>query len=74
MTPICKTFIQPSDSCSDQDVHQTLVIEATDAGGGTFVVLTTERWAMDTEDQIDELCVELKAMLKVNVLPKNDEE
>ena len=72
MTPISKTFIQPMDSCCNDDDQQSLKIEAVDAGGGTYVILSTERWAVEKDKEIDELCTELKAMLKVNVLPQKE--
>ena len=55
-------YTQDSDCCQDQDVGQTLVVRTQDGGGGAFVVIETERWAID-EDQVDDFCDALKRTL-----------
>ncbi len=43
-------YTQDADSMSADD-FQTLSVEATDAGGGWFFVIQTERWAFDNIDE-----------------------
>lgn len=40
---------------SPNDICQTLVISAEDSGGGPYMVLSTERWAMDDATQLERL-------------------
>lgn len=40
-------YSQAPDSCSKDDMSQTLTIGTEDAGGGQYLVLKTERWAID---------------------------
>ena len=63
-TCIEKKFTQATDCCGSEDVENEITITAEDGGGGTYIVLSSPRWAMDSDDEIDELCKELKAMLK----------
>lgn len=42
-------YSQKADSCSPSDFDQDLEIETADAGGGPYLVLKTERWAVDIE-------------------------
>jgi hypothetical protein len=62
---IKKTYVQESDCCGNVDVVNTITIMAEDGGGGTYVVLEAPRWAMDSDKEIDELCKELKDVLKI---------
>lgn len=50
------TYYQEADSC-DPAIHdrQELIIEVQDGGGGPYVILKTERWAMDTPDELTPL-------------------
>lgn len=41
-------YMQDADSCDDQP--QTLTVEVDDAGGGPYLVLKTQRWAIDPDD------------------------
>jgi hypothetical protein len=41
-----------------------VTMELQDGGGGEYIVLHAEHWAMDSEEEIDLLAAELKAMLK----------
>lgn len=38
--------------------------ELRDGGGGEFLVLSAHQWALDSDDEIDMLANELKAMLE----------
>jgi hypothetical protein len=55
-------YVQDSDCCQDKDVGQSLVIRTQDAGGGAYVVIETERWAIDA-DEVDDFCDALKRTL-----------
>jgi len=64
MLPIKRThvFEQESDSMSlDNEGFQTLTISTEDAGGGPYLVIETERWAIDISE-LDEFVIELKKM------------
>lgn len=39
-------YSQEADSCSDDDMSQTLTISSDDAGSGKFFILKTDRWAI----------------------------
>lgn len=56
-------YYQESDSCSSNTDGQELIVFTEDAGGGPFIVIKTERWAIDAED-IDLFCNELKMIIK----------
>lgn len=52
---------QPPDCLSDKD-DQTLNIGMVDGGGGNFLILSTDRWAVEEKD-IDTLANFLKQLL-----------
>ena len=56
---------QDGDS-SDGGDCQYLEISTTDAGGGRYLILTTERWAVDGED-IADFCSMLQAILHTEI-------
>lgn len=59
------TATQSADSCQDGDEDQTLHIEIDDAGGGRFLILETERWAIDGDDEsINKFATMLKKLMK----------
>lgn len=62
------------DQQPDPDAPQYLEIESLDSGSGTFVRIATERWVVQSDDEIDLLAGRLKAALKVNVLPSVPDE
>jgi len=44
-------YEQDMDNCGDiKDDRQRLTMETFDGGGGTYVVISTERWAVDPGD------------------------
>lgn len=46
-------FYQENDTCEQhQDTGQVLTITATDGGGGHYLVLQTDRWAVDTPQDL----------------------
>lgn len=54
-------YTQEVDCCAD-GLDNTLTIETHDGGGGWYVVIRTERWALNPED-IDIFVTTLKAVL-----------
>ena len=42
-------FVQDGDSCGGEET-QDLTVEVDDAGGGCFVILKTDRWALDLDE------------------------
>lgn len=44
---------QGADSCAPTDSIQYLEVTLDDAGGGHYVVLKTDRWAIDPDQLID---------------------
>lgn len=58
--PILTRYTQPQDDeAEDPDGQQYLEIESCNGGAGTFLVIRSERWAIDPDD-IDALCEALK--------------
>jgi hypothetical protein len=55
---------QESDCCADNDLIQTLEVEIADGGGGKYVVIKTDRWAVGgTYEEVDAFCAMLKQIL-----------
>lgn len=54
---------QIEDCCGRNEDMQELGIYIEDGGGGAYVVLKTERFALDY-DQIDEFCEHLKKLVR----------
>lgn len=52
---------QPGDCCDGFDRYQKLRVELHDDGGGHYVVLKTERWAIDP-DQMEAFAEKLLEM------------
>jgi hypothetical protein len=45
------TYYQEADSCQEHsDEGQTLTLRTDDAGGGKFLLISTDRWAIDADD------------------------
>ena len=61
--PIFVRYNQKADCCANQDEHQTLSVECLDGGSGTYIVLSTTRWALDCPEDIDRLAAILKRQL-----------
>lgn len=62
---ITMTYSQEPDSNAPTEVMlNQLEIEVTDAGGGHYLVLRTERWAIDP-DQINDLAAMLRRALRI---------
>lgn len=60
---VIEKFSQDMDSCAEGDMWNYLDIETHDAGAGPYIVLKTERWAMDFEE-IDAFAQRLKDMVE----------
>ena len=56
-------YVQEPDSCDCGQMDQELRVSTDDAGGGSYIILKTERWALDRDD-IDEFCKLLKDALE----------
>ena len=63
-------FYQDSDSCQEKDNGQSLKVFTRDAGGGSYICIATDRWAIDW-DAIDIFATCLKKIVK---MPEEDEE
>lgn len=58
------TLRQPEDCCGRvEEEEQYLSVETYDGGGGQYIVLKTERWALDYE-QINALALRLQEVLR----------
>ena len=55
------TYTQENDCCDPSELGQQLILKTQDGGGGSYVVIETERWAID---DIDEFCKALKDILE----------
>jgi hypothetical protein len=53
-------FAQESDCCDPDNLGQNIIVTVDDGGGGPFVIIQTDRWAMD---DIDEFANQLKSIL-----------
>jgi hypothetical protein len=49
------TYTQEEDSCDRSNSPQELKIFTEDAGGGKYIVFETERWAIDSIDELIEI-------------------
>ncbi len=49
------TYTQNADSCDDKGGLQQLKVSTEDAGGGFYFVIETERWAIDSLEQLTEI-------------------
>lgn len=60
-------YMQDADSCQDvaSGNVQSIAIQTMNGGNGTFLVIETERWAIDgTEKALKEFCNALRDALK----------
>jgi hypothetical protein len=54
------TYTQESDSCQSADEGQLLEVFTEDAGNGKYIVFKTERWAIDSIDELVEILNDFK--------------
>lgn len=57
-------FGQDSDSCQEDDLGQSLKVFTEDGGGGSYICIETERWAID-HDEIDKFADCLKRITSI---------
>lgn len=62
------TYIQEPDNCSSAEEYQRLKIHIEDAGGGKFIVLNTDRWAIDSIDDFITILQDFKQRIGVKRL------
>lgn len=59
------TLTQDEDCCGRSEIDtQSIEIETMDGGGGAYLVISTERWALDDEADIDKFAARLKEVLR----------
>lgn len=61
-------FTQDTDCCQEEDDGQHLKVSTPDGGGGCYVVIETNRWAVDHDD-VDKFAAALKRIVS---LPESD--
>lgn len=54
------TYIQDRDSCDKGNSYQELKVFTDDAGYGKYIVFETERWAIDSIDELIEILNDFK--------------
>jgi hypothetical protein len=65
LSSIKLTLKQDEDCCGRVDTsEQSLEIETMDGGGGAYLVISTERWALDSDEDIDAFASRLKEVLR----------
>ena len=58
-----KVFIQDADCCdSNSGLDQQLTVSTQDGGGGKYIVISTDRWALNP-DEIEDFIKALKEMI-----------
>lgn len=63
MREVTREWRQKPDDMSDSELDQRLRIELVDAGAGDYPVLSTERWAFDTGDDLRKLATIVDEMM-----------
>lgn len=53
-------YTQDSDSNADNDLGQTIELQSTDAGDGPYIVIKTDRWAIDNVQEIIDVLNDFK--------------
>ena len=58
-------FTQEAHCCLDvfRQGEPKVTLELMDGGGGEFLVLTANQWAVETPEEVDALAAEMKALL-----------
>lgn len=54
------TYTQEADSCQEDDLQQSLEVSTEDAGSGKYIVFKTDRWAIDSIDELVEILNDFK--------------
>jgi hypothetical protein len=64
LTSLTAEYAQEQDCCGSPEYpEQNLRVEVHDGGGGYYLVISTERWAVDASD-LDALAARLHALLR----------
>lgn len=61
---VSATFMQDPDTAQENDLQQELHIEVVDSGAGHYVVIRTDRWAMDTPEDLVKLIRRVMAVME----------
>ena len=65
LSSITEVYEQDEDSAGRaNESRQDITLETVDAGGGSYIVIKTERWALDDAADMAKLVGKMKAMLK----------
>lgn len=59
-----QTFSQKMHDIGPQDETPKFEIELVDAGGGEYALITASHWAVEIDEEIDEMAMAIKSMLK----------
>lgn len=57
-------FASQEVDCCESGISNEIVVEICDGGGGPYLVIKTDRWALSDAKEIDAFARELKACLK----------
>ena len=60
-----RTVRQEMDCCGEDDNFNYLDIKTHDSGGGTYLVLKTDRWAIDPKEDLEEFILMLRETIKM---------
>jgi len=64
LTELTEVYWQQEDCCAPvNEGGQTFTISTQNGGGGSYLVISTERWALDSAKEIDDFARKLKAIL-----------
>ena len=62
---VTEVYLQDEDCCGRaNETCQDIELSTHDGGGGSYIVIKTERWAVDDGKEIDAFAKMLKALLK----------
>ena len=65
LASVTETYTQDEDCCGRVgESWQDIEISTFDGGGGSYIVIKTERWAVGDAKEIDAFAAEMKSVLK----------
>ena len=65
LASVTEVYTQDEDCCGRvNEPTQDIELSTEDGGGGSYIVIKTERWAVDDGKEIDAFAAKLKALLK----------
>jgi hypothetical protein len=59
-----QTFSMQIHDAASRDDEATLTLELVNAGAGEYLVITAQNWAIETDEEADQIATEAKNMLK----------